>query len=111
MATDKDAVIAAIQPGPDLIWDDQARGLCTRVYRDGAQAFIFVYRINDRQRFIRIGKTPAWSLDAARKRAKKLQSTLDQGFDPESYRREPEQVAPVENVIQYIADQLRAEEP
>jgi len=72
---------------------------------------IFVYRINDRQCFIRIGKTPAWSLDAARKRAKKLQSTLDQGFDPESYRREPEQVAPVENVIQYIADQLRAEEP
>ena len=33
-----------------LIWDDEARGLCIRVYPDGSQSFIFVYRISDRQR-------------------------------------------------------------
>jgi hypothetical protein len=105
------AGVEETDPRPNLVWDDEVRGLCVRVYGDGSQAFIFVYRINDRQRFIRIGKTPVWSLTAARKRAKKLESSLDQGFDPESYRPETEQVAPVENVIQYIADYLRVEKP
>jgi hypothetical protein len=50
-----------------------------RVYREGAKSFIFVYRLNDRQHFIRIGKTPLWSLEAAREMAKKLRSILDQG--------------------------------
>ena len=43
---------------PDLVWDNETRGLCVRVYGDGSQSFIFVYRIDDRQHFIRIGKTP-----------------------------------------------------
>jgi hypothetical protein len=55
-----------------LLWDEEARGLCLRAYGDGAKSFIFVYRIGDRQRFIRIGKTPVWSLDAARTGAKEL---------------------------------------
>jgi hypothetical protein len=36
---------------PDLIWDDVVRGLCVRVYPDGSEAFIFVYRTENRQRF------------------------------------------------------------
>ena len=56
---------------PDLVWDNETRGLCVRVYGDGSQSFIFVYRIDHRQHFIRIGKTPIWSLEAARDRAKK----------------------------------------
>ena len=64
---------------------------------------LFVYRINDRQRFIKIGKTPVWSLEAARKRANELRAIFDEGNDPASYRREREKVRPVENVIQYIA--------
>ena len=50
---------------PDLIWDDQARGLCVRVYPDGSNSFIFLYHINGRQRFIRIGCSPGLSLKAA----------------------------------------------
>jgi Arm DNA-binding domain len=88
-------------PQPDLVWDDQARGLCVRVYIHGSQS---VYRINDRQRFIKIGKTPVWSLGAARKRANELRAIVDEGNDPASYRREREKVRPVENVIQYIAE-------
>jgi hypothetical protein len=34
---------------PDLVWDDQVRGLCVRVYSNGSQSFLFVYRVNDRQ--------------------------------------------------------------
>ena len=66
-------------PQPDLVWDDQVRSLCVRIYGDGSQSFLFVYRINDCQRFIRIGKTPVWSLEAARDRAKSLRSIVDQG--------------------------------
>jgi Arm domain-containing DNA-binding protein len=100
--------LSQAEPRPDLAWDDQARGLCTRVYADGSQSFIFVYRVNDRQRFIRIGKTPVWSLEAARKRANKLRDVVDQGGDPANYNREQEKLRPVEAVIEYIAEHLRS---
>ena len=91
---------------PDLIWDAGARGLCVRSYGDGSKSFIFVYRIHNRQHFIRIGKTPIWSLEAAQDRAKKLRSILNRGDDPARYQKQ-NNVAPVENLIQYIAEQLR----
>jgi hypothetical protein len=46
----------------DLIWDDEAPGLCVRVYPDGSNSFIFLYRINGRQRFIRLRIAVWWSL-------------------------------------------------
>jgi hypothetical protein len=94
---------------PDLIWDDVVRGLCVRAYPDGSEAFIFVYRTQSRQRFTRIGKTPIWTRDAARKRALELRLIVDQGGDPATYNREPQKVRSVEDMIQYIADQQRTE--
>jgi hypothetical protein len=91
---------------PDLVWDNEARGLCVRVYGDGSQSFIFVYRIDDRQHFIRIGKTPIWSLEAARDRTKKLRAILNEGNDPARYHKQ-NNVALVEYVIRYIAEQLQ----
>ena len=91
---------------PDLVWDGEALGLCVRVYGNGAKSFIFVYRRDDRQHFIRIGKTPTWSLEAARDRAKKLRSILDQDDDPALYHK-LNNVAPVENIIRYIAEHLQ----
>jgi hypothetical protein len=91
---------------PDLVWDTEPGGLCVRIYGDGSKSFIFVYRTDDRQRFLRIGKTPIWSLEAARDKAKKLRSILDQGGDPASYH-ERNKVAPVEHVIRYIAEHLQ----
>jgi hypothetical protein len=87
----------------DLLWDDEARGLCVRVHADGARSFIFVYRIGDRQRFIRIGSSPHWSLEAARARAKKLRSIIDQGRDP-AHEKHAREIPPVENLIRYIAE-------
>ena len=66
MATDTNDKVVETATRPDLIWDHEARGLCLRVYGDGDKSFMFVYRMNDRQRFIRIGRTPAWSIEAAR---------------------------------------------
>jgi Arm domain-containing DNA-binding protein len=104
---------------PDLVWDKEAPGLCVRVYGDGSKSFIFVYRVDDCQRFVRIGKSPVLSLEAARKRAKELRAVIDQGGDPEIYNQERDKVQPVnyetnkvrpvEDVIRYIAEQLGRE--
>ena len=65
-----------------MIWDDEARGLCVRVYPDGAKSFIFLYHINGRQRFIRSGCSPGLSLKAAQTRAGELRRIVDEGRDP-----------------------------
>jgi hypothetical protein len=106
MATDTNGELVETETRPDLVWDEEVRGLCLRVHRDCAKSFIFVYRIGGRQRFIRIGQTPVWSLDAARIRANELRSIVDQGRDPARENRGRE-IPPVENVIQYIAEHLR----
>jgi hypothetical protein len=69
------------------------------------QRAVFVYRIGDRQRFIRIGASPPWSLKAVRARAKELRSILDKGRDPARENRVSE-IPPVEDLIQYIAENL-----
>lgn len=77
-----------------------------RIYGDGAKSFTFVYRIDDRQRLVRIGKSPIWPPEATRDRAMKLRSILDQGDDPARYHKQ-NNVAPVENVIRYIVEHLQ----
>ena len=104
--TDTNAEVAETETRPDLVWDKEAPGLCVRVHGNGAKSFLFVYRLGDRQRFLRIGKSPMWSLAAARNWAKELCAIVDQGGDPEGYNRERQKVEPVENVIRYIAEQL-----
>jgi Arm DNA-binding domain len=105
-----------IETRPDLLWDKEAPGLCIRVHGDGSTSFILVYRVDDRQRFVRIGRTPMWPLEAARKRAKELHGVIDQGGDREIYNHERDkarsvdyeryEVRPVEDVIRYIAEEL-----
>jgi hypothetical protein len=114
--TDTDLEIAETGTQPDLVWDNEAPGLCVRVHGNGEKSFIFVYRVDARQRFIRIGKSPMRSLEAARKRAKELRAVIDQGGDPRIYNQERDElrpinnainkVRPVEDVIRYIAEQL-----
>jgi hypothetical protein len=71
--TDTDLEIAETAL-PDLVWDNEVPGLCVRVHGNGEKSFIFVYRRDNRQRFVRIGTTPRWSLEGARRRAKELRS-------------------------------------
>jgi hypothetical protein len=86
---------------PDLVWDNEVRGLCVRVSANGDTAFIFVYRRDNRQRFVRIGTTPRWSIDGARRWAKQLRSAADEGHDPELYNRERQNI---ESAIRSIAE-------
>ncbi len=89
---------------PDLMWDEEAPGLCIRAYSDGSKSFIFVYRIGDRQRFLRIGRSPDWSLKAARNRAKELRSIVDQGRDPATDERDRRGISAVNKFLRYIAE-------
>jgi len=104
-ATNRNTEPAESEIRPDLVWDNEAPGLCVRCYGDGAKSFIFVYRIGDRQRFIRIGRTPLWSLEVARTGAKELRLIVDQGRSPARENRGRE-IPPVDNLIQYIAENL-----
>jgi Arm DNA-binding domain len=106
MVTETNDVVETT-PRSDLRWDDEARGLCIRLFPDNSQSFIFVFRIKDHQRFIRIGRSPRWSLKAARIRATELRSIIDKGRDPVGENRESSDIAPVEGLIQYIAERVR----
>ena len=118
-STDTDLEIAENGTRPDLVWDNEAPGLCIRVLGNGEKSFIFVYRRDNRQRFVRIGNRPMRSLEAARKRAKELRAVIDQGGDPEIYNQERDnfrpinyetnKVRPVEDVIRYITERLGRE--
>jgi hypothetical protein len=84
--------VAATETRPDLVWDNEAPGLCIRVYGNGERSFVFVYRRDGRQHFVRIGTTAKWSLEEARSGAKELRSALDRGHDPEQYNREGQEI-------------------
>jgi hypothetical protein len=97
--TDTAGEVTKLERGPDLVWDKEAPSLCVRVYGNGAQSFLFVYRLSDRQRCLRIGNTGR----------KELRAAVDQGRDPEGLNRERQKIGPlesVENVIRYIAEEL-----
>ncbi len=56
------------------------------------------------QRFLRIGRSPDWSLKAARTRAKELRSILDQGRDPAADQGDRRGIATVERFLRYISE-------
>ncbi len=107
--TDTDREVANTGTRPDLVWDNEAPGLCVRVHGNGEKSFIFVYRCDNRQRFVRIGTTTRWSLQGARRWAKELRSAVDRGHDPELYNRERLKIKPVESFIQLIAEAKQSE--
>jgi len=82
--------LADVKPAnaPTTVWDKNVRGLALRTYPGGAEAFVFIYRIDGRQRLFTIGRKPEWSLDAARTRAKELRREVDRGYDPAGDKRE-----------------------
>jgi Arm DNA-binding domain len=90
----------------DLIWDDEARGLCVRVYPDGSNSFIFLYHINGRQRFIRIGCSPGLSLKAARTRAGELRRIVDEGRDPVGNERDRRWITSFEKFLRHTTEHV-----
>jgi len=70
-------------PGRDYqIFDAEVRGFAICIYRGGGRAFTFDYRHAGRQRRMTFARWPAWSVSAARERAKELRRQIDAGADP-----------------------------
>jgi hypothetical protein len=105
----REVEVAETGARPDLIWDNEAPGLCVRVHGNGEKSFIFVYRCDNRQRFVGVGTTPRWSLEGARRWAKELRSAVERGHDPEFYNRERQKMKPVESFIKLIAEAKQSE--
>src|SRR5665647_3673334 len=65
-----------------FLWDTDTPSLAVRV-TSGSKSFIFQSRLKSTGDIrITIGSVTEWDIDAARMRARKLQSLIDEGHDP-----------------------------
>lgn len=99
--SDQDAKTVAAPPeGQILLWDDDVKGFGLRITLAGARSFVFNYRAGGRMRRMTIGKYPAWSVAAARKRAGDLRKAVDRGEDPMGARHDERAAATVKDMCQ-----------
>ena len=64
------------------IFDDDPKRLCVRVTATGAKSYVFSGKLKGVPLRITIGAPDIWSLDDARREARRLQTLVDQGKDP-----------------------------
>lgn len=65
-----------------FLWDKEVPRLAVRVTSSGVKAFIFEGKLNRSTIRWTIGKTCDWTIEDARKEARRLQALLDKGIDP-----------------------------
>jgi integrase len=61
---------------------ERVPGLALRIREGGSRRFIFFYRFAGKSQRVTIGDASAWSLDAARARARELRVKIDRGENP-----------------------------
>jgi integrase len=66
----------------DTIADSAAPGLKLRIRREGARVYIFQRRFAGQHPKITIGDAASWTLEAARRKARELAVSMDNGIDP-----------------------------
>nr|BAH89608.1 tyrosine recombinase [uncultured bacterium]BAH89887.1 tyrosine recombinase [uncultured bacterium]BAH90146.1 tyrosine recombinase [uncultured bacterium] len=71
----------ACTDGQAFLFDTDMQRLAVRATK-GAKAFVFEGYLNRRTVRITIGAVQDWTLDAARKEARRLQTLIDRGVDP-----------------------------
>src|SRR5262245_61236181 len=77
---------------------DRVPGLALRIRKGGSRRFIFFYRFGGKAQRVTIGDASAWTLDAARARARELRVMVDRGDNPADER----QAAKVEQARQVL---------
>ncbi|HEX2239087.1 MAG TPA: Arm DNA-binding domain-containing protein, partial [Gammaproteobacteria bacterium] len=65
-----------------VAWDDELPGFGVRVYPNGKKAFVLSYRIAGRKRLMTLGSYGQYTVDQARKLARKHLVSIDSGIDP-----------------------------
>ena len=71
----------------EFLWDTDVTQLAVRI-TTGAKSYVFQSRLDGRSLRLTIGNTTDWSIDAARKEARRLQMLVDQGIDPREQKAE-----------------------
>lgn len=82
-----DQIIRKLEPpsgGSRIVFDVDPAGFGVRVTAAGVKTFILDYRTVDKHRRYSIGRYPTWSLEAARKEARDLRTSVDKGGDPQA---------------------------
>ncbi|HOX15843.1 MAG TPA: integrase family protein [Smithellaceae bacterium] len=82
-----------------FIWDKDVQRLAVRVTSSGVKAFIFEGKLDRSTIRWTIGKTGDWTIEDARKEARRLQTLIDKGIDP----REQEQQQKAEKAAKKAA--------
>lgn len=72
-------------------WDLDTPGLSVRVTQNENRSYIFQGRASGKSLRITIGDVNVWSLDDARKEARRIQQLCDQGVDPRRSKAEEDQ--------------------
>jgi integrase len=71
-----------------FLWDTEAPGLAVRATANGAKSFVFQAKLAGRDIRLTVGDVRAWTLEDARKEARRLHNLIDQGTDPREHKRE-----------------------
>ncbi|MCK9276316.1 MAG: integrase family protein [Syntrophales bacterium] len=71
-------------------WDTDATRLAVRITAAGIKSFIFEGKLNRITIRRTIGKCSDWTIDDARKEARRLQGLLDKGIDPREVKKKQE---------------------
>ena len=77
-----DKIIRSLEPpvnGNRLYYDSEVPGFALRVTARAARSFVLNYYASGAERRLTIGSYPAWSVAAARHRAKELRREVDNG--------------------------------
>ena len=82
-----------------FLWDEDVQRLSVRVTSSGVKAFVFEGKLDRSTIRWTIGKTDNWTIEDARKEARRLQTLLDKGIDP----REQEQAQKAEKAAKKAA--------
>lgn len=68
--------------GRIYVFDANPKCLCVRITHTGAKSFVFAGKLKGVPLRVTIGATDIWSLDDARREARRLQVIVDNGDDP-----------------------------
>jgi integrase len=94
-------------------WDDQLKGFGVRITDKGTKTFIYTYRTRSgRQRRIKIGRWPTWTVEAARRSARELALKVSQGQDPQADRQADREAPTMSDLAAlYIEQHLPTKRP
>jgi integrase len=98
--------LAAQPPGPFILWDSDAKGLCARRQFSDIITYSVIYRTRDgRQRWLKLGHHGDWTPTQARTKAHQIRFAADNGEDPAAEKHALRSGATMSELMDdYIAD-------